>query len=234
MTSLSAGRQIPLAFSKYEHIDFDLFQTGKNGTLIQQLEKLAARETRQNIYIWGPVGSGKSHLLQALCNAAAKQELAVVYIPLSESEKFSPNMLDGLENLDLVCLDDVDSIAGDDEWEQALFHLFNRMREEQTPMIITASEGPRGSSIQLQDLSSRLVWDLVFHLETITEEESLQALKQRARARGFDLPDDVANYLLKRVSRDMHSLFRILDRLDQASLVAKKKLSIPFVKSLLD
>ena len=234
MTSVSAGPQIPLAFSKFEQIDFELFEAGNNQQLVEQLKSLSAGEDKNNLYLWGPAGSGKSHLMQALCNAAAGHELAVVYIPLSESENFTPAMLEGLENLDLVCLDDVDGIAGNAEWEQALFHLFNRMRDEKTPMVVTACESPRGSSIVLKDLSSRLAWDLVFHIESLNEEESLRALKKRADARGFDLPDEIASYLLRRVSRDMHSLFKLLDGLDRASLVAKKKLTIPFVKNLLD
>ena len=104
----------------------------------------------------------------------------------------------------------------------------------QTPLLITAQHSPKGSPIQLADLKSRLAWDHVYHLQTLDEKHSLQALQLRAQSRGFDLPDEVAAYLLKRVARDMHNLFQLLDKLDNASLVAKKKLSIPFVKTLLD
>ena len=233
MTSVTVGRQIPLAFSKFEHIDFELFEPGKNQQVVQQLKNLSRAEDHKNIYLWGQPGSGKSHLLQALCNDAAKHDFAAVYIPLSEFGNFDSAMLDGLEKLDIVCLDDVERIAGNRDWEQAMFHLFNRMREQQTPMVMTSAESPLASSLELKDLSSRLAWDLVFHLETLDESESLQALKKRAMVRGFDLPDDVAMYLFRRVSRDMHNLFKLLDGLDQASLVAKKKLTIPFVKELL-
>ena len=101
-------------------------------------------------------------------------------------------------------------------------------------MLITAQHSPRGSPIQLADLKSRLAWDHVFHLQGLGDSASQRALQKRAQSRGFVLPDDVAAYLLKRVARDMHNLFQLLDKLDQATLVAKKKLSIPFVKSLLD
>lgn len=233
MNGANAGKQIPLAFSKYEQIDFELFEAGQNQQVLQQLINLPQAEDKQNIYLWGPRGSGKSHLLQALCSRAAKTEQAIAYIPLKEAKALSPALLDGLEKLALVCLDDIDSVAADKEWEQAMFHLFNRMREEHTPMVMTSIDSPRASSLQLADLVSRLSWDLVYHLKTLDEPDSLAALQKRASARGFDLPDEVAVYLYRRVSRDMHNLFEMLDRLDQASLVAKKKLTIPFVKELL-
>ena len=143
-------------------------------------------------------------------------------------------MLDGLEQLSLVCLDDIDSIAGNEEWEQAIFHLYNRLRDLHTPLLITAGNSPKGSSIKLADLKSRLAWDHVFHLKVLEEKATLRALQKRANSRGFDLSEEVADYLFKRVARDMHSLFQLLDKLDQASLIAKKKLTIPFVKDLLD
>jgi DnaA family protein len=99
---------------------------------------------------------------------------------------------------------------------------------------MTARHPPKGSPIELADLKSRLAWDHVYHLISLDDALSLQALQRRARSRGFDLPEEVADYLLKRVSRDMHSLFQLLDKLDKETLIAKKKLTIPFVKELLD
>ena len=230
----SVGIQIPLTFTKYEHVDFGLYVAGRNQQALQHLQKIVSGGDHKNVYLWGQAGTGKSHLLQALCTAAAKAQLNIAYIPLAEADELSPQMLQGLEHLALVCLDDIDSIAGNDEWEHAIFHLYNQLRDVQTPLLITAQHSPKGSPIGLADLKSRLAWDHVYHLQTLDEKHSLQALQSRAQSRGFDLPDEVAAYLLKRVARDMHNLFQLLDKLDNASLVAKKKLSIPFVKTLLD
>lgn len=228
------GTQIPLAFNKYQHVGFELYEAGSNQQALQHLQNIISGEDRKNVYLWGRPGTGKSHLLQALCTAAAKAELNVAYVPLAEASGLSTQMLEGLEHLALVCLDDIDCIAGKQEWELAIFHLFNRLREAQTPLLFTAQHSPKGSPIQLPDLLSRLGWDHVFHLQSLDEKAALRALQLRARSRGFELSDEVAAYLLKRVARDMHNLFQLLDKLDNASLVAKKKLTIPFVKTLLD
>lgn len=229
-----AGKQIPLAFSRFNHLDFDLFEAGENALPVEHLRGLLDGEDRRNIVLWGPAGSGKSHLLQALCTHAADNNRAVVYVPLKEKRSLSPDLLEGLEHLALACLDDLDAIAGDGEWELALFHLFNRMRETGTPMVMSVTDNPRNSLLQLPDLVSRLSWDHVYHLLPPGEKESLEALKKRALSRGFVLPDEVAVYLYRRVSRDTHSLFHLLDKLDRASLVEKRKLTIPFVRALLD
>ena len=228
------GIQIPLAFNKYQHVDFELYEAGSNQQALQHLQNIISGEDRKNVYLWGKPGTGKSHLLQALCTAAAKAELNVAYVPLAEARGLSALMLEGLEQQALVCLDDIDCIAGKQEWELAIFHLFNRLREVHRPLLFTAQHSPKGSPIQLPDLLSRLGWDHVFHLQSLDEKASLRALQLRARSRGFELSDEVAAYLLKRVARDMHNLFQLLDKLDNASLVAKKKLTIPFVKNLLD
>ena len=234
MDENGGGKQIPLIFSKYEQIDFDLFEEGENQSALQHLKNILTGNDKLNVYLWGRTGTGKSHLLQALCTAAAKEQLNIAYIPLGEAKSLSPQMLEGLEYLALICLDDIDSIAGDSEWEQAIFHLYNKLRDVHTPLVITAHHSPKGSPIQLPDLKSRLAWDHVYHLLPLDEKSALLALQGRARSRGFDLPDEVSDYLLKRVARDMHNLFAILDRLDKASLIAKKKLTVPLVKDLLD
>ena len=234
MDESGGGTQIPLTFGKYEQIDFDLFEAGENQSALQHLKNILNGDDKLNVYLWGRSGTGKSHLLQASCTAAAKARLNIAYIPLGEAESLSPQMLEGLEDLALICLDDIDSIAGNSEWEQAIFHLYNKLRDVHTPLLITAQHSPKGSPIQLPDLKSRLAWDHVYHLLPPDEKTALLAIRGRARSRGFELPDEVSDYLLKRVARDMHNLFAILDRLDKASLIAKKKLTVPFVKDLLD
>ena len=228
------GRQIPLIFNKYEQVDFALYEAGGNDLVLQHLQNITSSKEGKGVYLWGQAGTGKSHLLQAVCAQASKALLNIAYIPLADFKSLSPQMLDGLEQLSLVCLDDIDSIAGNEEWEQAIFHLYNRLRDLHTPLLITAGNSPKGSSIKLADLKSRLAWDHVFHLKVLEEKATLRALQKRANSRGFDLSEEVADYLFKRVARDMHSLFQLLDKLDQASLIAKKKLTIPFVKDLLD
>lgn len=231
-TAAPAG-QIPLPFARFERIDFELYQTRRDLDAVASLRQAAVGDDKRNIYIWGQSGTGRSHLLQAACTLATDHGRTVAYIPLSRHRELLPEMLSGLAVYDLVCIDDLQFIRGDNSWEQSLFNLFNEMRAGRKPMLFTADRSPNGIEIKMPDLKSRLTWDLVYHLRPLDDDTLISALKQRARARMFDLPDEVVEYLVKRVARDTHSLFEALDRLDNASLQSKKKLTIPFVKSTL-
>ena len=121
-----------------------------------------------------------------------------------------------------------------DDWELALFDLFNRLKDTATPLVMSAGCSPKGSLIRLPDLKSRLSWGLCYHLQPLGEGENIAALKQRARERGLDLNDQVVDYLIKRVERDTRNLFYWLDRLDRQSLEAQRKLTVTFVKEILE
>ena len=228
-----ARGQLPLPFTRFDAFDFDSFLPGGNDAILHGLKRIAMGESRGNLYLWGPAGTGKSHLLQATTALASGNRLKAAYIPLAQIGEFSPGMLQGLEILDLVCIDDLHCAAGSESWEQGLFHLFNRLRERQRPLVMSAHQSPQAIVVELADLKSRLGWDLVFHLQPLDEASLIEALQQRARTRMFDFPDEVLDYLVKRVSRDTRSLFQLLDRLDEASLASKKKITIPFVKETL-
>jgi len=226
--------QIPLPFGNFDRFNFDMYWPGPNQQVVDHLRQTARGESVNHVYLWGEEGTGKSHLLQAACTLAASAQRKVVYIPLKEKSQISPDLLHGMASLDLVCIDDMDQAAGSPEWEMAVFNLYNQLTAGRTPWIISARTGPLGLPIQLPDLKSRLMAGVTWHLSGIEEKDRLQALQQRARVRGFELPDEVIDYLSKRVARDMHSLFNWLDRLDQAALVSKKKLTVPFVRNLLN
>ena len=230
---MGAG-QLPLSFGQAEDFSFDQFLTGDNGEIIQKLHSVEKKLQSEAIYIWGAAGTGKSHLLQALCKLLSENEQQSVYLPLSQHQKFTPQILEGLEELPVVCLDDIDQIAGDEKWEQEIFHLFNRIKDANHLLIIAAHSAPQTIEFKLADLGSRMNWGLIYQLQELSESEKLIALQQRARARSFELPDEVGDYLIKRLPRDTHALFDFLDKLDLASLVAKRKLTIPFVRELLE
>lgn len=225
--------QIPLPFARFERIDFELFKTSRDIDTVATLRQTAVGDIGRNIYLWGQPGTGKSHLLLAVCTLASDCGRAVAYIPLDRHRELLPEMLSGLAEYDLVCIDDLDSIQGDGTWERSIFSLFNEMRAGQKPLLFTAVKSPKGIGITMPDLKSRLTWDLVYHLLPIDEDTLVSALQLRARSRMFDLPDEVVEFLVKRVARDTHTLFHVLDQLDNASLQSKKKLTVPFVKSIL-
>jgi len=111
--------------------------------------------------------------------------------------------------------------------------LYNRVRDAGGRLVVAGEAGPAGSGFDLVDLASRLAWGPVFHLQELDDAGKRQALFRRAAARGVEMPDEVANYLISRCPRDMGSLFRLLDRLDEASLSAQRRLTIPFVRALI-
>ena len=135
--------------------------------------------------------------------------------------------------MDIVCLDDLQAIVGDTDWEVQLFHLFNRMRDAGKVLVVAADRAPNALDCQLRDLLSRLQWGLVMPVNDMNDDDKLLALQMRAQSRGFDLPEEVALFLLKRFSRNMHDLISIFETLDQASLQQQRKLTIPFVKEVL-
>lgn len=221
--------QLPLGIRLDDAATFENFTPGDNAALLSLLKT----GTEPFIYIWGSAGSGKTHLLQALCHQFSTVGKAAMYIPLAEEESLSPEIFDGLEATALICIDDVHVIAGRTDWEQALFHFYNRVRENNSHLYITANVSPSGLGIRLADLLSRLGWGITYQLHALQDEQKITALQLRARGRGMELSTEVAGYLLKQLPRDMHSLFSILDRLDQASLHEQRSLTIPFVKQWL-
>ena len=225
--------QIPLPFGNFNRFTFDLFMMGPNQQVVDKLKQVITEQTGEYIYLWGNAGTGKSHLLQAMCSLTSILKLKPAYVPLANSDRIVPEMLEGLETMDCVCIDDLDSIAGIVEWETGLFNIFNRLIENKKTLIVTSAKSPSGNDINLPDLKSRLASGVTYHLKSLQQADKLVALKQRAHYRGFELSDDVLEYLSRRVSRDMHSLFDWLDRMDEATLATKKKLNIRFVRKLL-
>ena len=227
------GEQLPLGLQLKASARFSNFVAGPNAELIGQLRQAARAPGETFFFCWGSAGSGRTHLLQACCHQAASDGRTVAYVSLRDTVGLSPALLEGWEQFDLVCVDDVDAVAGDPDWEEALFHLYNRMRESGSTLIVSASAAPAQLRIGLPDLLSRLGWGAVYQLKALDDTQRMQALQLRARQRGCEMPDETASYLLRRLPRDMPALFDLLDHLDQASLAAQRKLTVPFVKSVL-
>ena len=221
--------QLPLSFQAPENATFDNYVAGENQQLISSLEN----ENEQLVFIWGEKGSGKTHLLQAIASQYQAKELSALYIPLQMDDDFPPELLEGLEMMDLVCLDDVHKVTGNSEWEEALFHFFNRIRDNNGRLILAARNSAVNLDIHLADLKSRLTWGLTYQAKILDDKDKIEALKLRAHHRGFEMTDDIASYLLKRATRDMTDLIKLLEKLDYESLAEQRKLTIPFIKRYL-
>jgi DnaA family protein len=205
-----------------------------NRLAVESLQRLVLQRGAGLLYLHGRAGSGKTHLLQAACQAAEAQAIDSAYLPLAQLRDARPEaVFAGLEACGLVCVDDLDAAAGEADWEAALFHLCNRCVEAGTVLLLAAVAPPAALGIALPDLGSRLGAALRFLLVALDDEEKCAAIVLRARSRGMVMGEDVARYILQRASRDMEALITVLERLDAASLEAGRRLTIPFVRDAL-
>jgi DnaA family protein len=225
--------QLPLGVTLKRQRGFSNFIAGPNAGAVAVLRDLLAGRVRGVVYLWGGRGSGKSHLLEACCGDASLHGRPVAYLPLAGSS-VEPDMLNGLADIALLCIDDVDSVAGNGDWEEALFHLYNQAEQASCPMVLTASVAPRTPAWKLPDLASRLTAAVVWRLHALDDSECRAALQLHARERGFELSDEVVTFVMKRLRRDMRSLSTFLGRLDRSSLAAQRRITVPFVKALLE
>jgi DnaA family protein len=232
------SRQLPLNLRLKDASSFGNFLAGPNREALEQLRAAVVQATTQvstkpaMIYLWGAHGAGKTHLLQAACRLAQELGVAPAYIPLADVMTLGPSLLEGLEETPLVCLDDVERVAGKPEWEAALFSLVERLRAARGMLAVAASAPPDRLGLKLPDLSSRLAWGTAYAMQPLGDAQKLEAVQLRARHRGLEMAEDVARYILSRYPRDLGSLFSLLDRIDEASLTQQRRVTIPFLREL--
>jgi DnaA family protein len=222
--------QLVLPLQLADHAVFASFLDHGNEALVSTLASLSSGDAGDGCWLWGSGATGKTHLLQAVCDQAGDRS---VYLPLEILAAAGPDILEGLASRGLVCIDDIDHVVGQDAWEVALFNLFNDLQEAGGQLIVAARAAPRECGIVLADLASRMSRLPVFQVHALDEQQRVAALQMRARHRGLELPDDTAAYMLKRSRRDMASLYELLDKLDLEALRAQRRLTIPFVRDVL-
>ena len=220
--------QYPLAFSANDPPSFDNFVPGRNGEAVRALRESAAGGGDRYLYLAGPAGTGKTHLLIATARAAEG-----FYLDPGEPG-VGPGVTESLETAPLVCVDGVAAAAARPGWEEALFRLFNALERAGAPLVVADRSPPGRLGLELPDLVSRLASGPVLGLVGLDEPELGRVLVSRARARGFELPPQVAAYLVTRERRDVPHLLSLLDRLDRHSLAAQRPVTIPFVRNLIE
>ncbi|HAU06320.1 MAG TPA: DnaA regulatory inactivator Hda [Gammaproteobacteria bacterium] len=224
--------QIPLGLYPEQLYQLSAFHyaTAELSTLV---EDFCNGKNERFIYLWGGEAVGKTHLAIAIVDAV-KQHKRAVYLSLQELiSTAAPDILQGLEGQCLVCLDEVEAVMGNRGWEQALFHCFNHLYEAGVQLLVLSRFSPRMLPCQLADLQSRLRMGLTYHIPNLSDTDKQQVLIRQAKIRGLLLPDSVAEYLLRQYSRDMVTLIHYIQQLDNASMAAKRRLTIPFVKQIL-
>lgn len=231
------SRQLSLDLRLRDSARFATYQAGPNAEAVRTLQAVACEPTEipggRQISLWGAPATGKTHLLQALCQVFAERERTCLYLPLKEFSPMSAGLLEGAGEIELVCLDELDAVAGHGSWERAVFHLINTSRELGHAIVMASRENPARLGVGLPDLGSRLLWGPVYRLLGLEDEDKLKALQRHATQRGFRLSQEAGRYLLGRCSRELGALIRILDRLDRASFAAQRHVTIPFIKAVL-
>lgn len=222
--------QQALPFALGERGTFRHFVLGRNGELVERLRRLGrgSGDAFDCVWLFGDEGTGKTHLLQAVCN----DQPNAAYIPAREFTTVGES-IEGYGRFDTVTVDDVPEWIGSETPERGLMGLYNVLRGRHARLVLTAHRSPRDLSFTLPDLASRLRAAACYRLVPLDDRDKLRLLAGVARERGFELPDEVAQFLLARTSRDQRELLGVFDRLDQASLAQGRRLTIPFVKETL-
>lgn len=188
----------------------------------------------QQYFLWGSSGTGKTHLLQAICNRLVNTEQKVIYLPMKELVNQPAPVFSDMQQLDVVCIDDVDAVLGNQQWDRQLFLLINDIRASNKSLVMTAMQNPHEATVSMPDLASRLVWGPVYKLNYLEDGDKSLAIQAHAKARGLEVSAEVCSFLLKRFPRDLKKLIELLDKLDAESLVQQRKVTVPFVKSVLN
>lgn len=227
---MSSSPQLPLALVLEPEATFKLYLAGPNHAVVSALQAAATEAGASWPLLSGPAGSGKTHLLNAICHAASATDRRAMLLPAASCREFGPALLQQIDAVDVVAIDDVDQLVGQPEWDEALFHLFNQIRQQQATLVLASTTEPAALRPSLPDLGSRLGWGLTLKLEPLDEAARADLLKQRARSKGIDLSDDVLRYVLRRAPRDVSSLLNLLGQLEHASLVEKRRITVPFMR----
>lgn len=225
--------QVPLQFEFQGDQTFASYFPGNNAEIVSQLQLLTSHGDEQQLYLWGDVGSGKTHLLQACCQQAKQLGKDPFYLQLHADKLPAVDLLDGLEDLELVCFDDVQAIAGHPDWEQALFRFYNAHRQNNHRLLLSADCPPKYLPFDLADLKTRMAWGLTLKIQSLRDDQLIDALTHKAHFLGFDISPAVGKFLLNHWVHDLPALWRLLATIDHATLAAQRKLTIPFLKQIL-
>jgi DnaA family protein len=237
MTQMEDGSPMQLALPVTLPDDevFASFYHGENLQLVEHLNEVLGNTEREFSFTFlsGTNQSGKSHLLYASCVEAQELGLSNILLPLDQLIQMKPQMLDGIDSYDLICVDNFELIGGNDAWEKAFFYLFNLLDAAGKTLIVAAKGLPDTLNIKLPDLISRLNWGVTYQLKYLNDADKVKALQVRAKLRGLELSLEAGRYMVSRLTRDITSLIDALDQLDKASIALQRKLTIPFIKDTL-
>lgn len=230
------GEQLPLSVQMADPASFDNFyasDAGPNGQALAALRELAGGDGSTTL-VHGPVGCGKTHLLQATSREALARRSRAAYLPLASFAAEDPAVLQGFETYELICLDDVDAPLQDRHWAQALLRLLDAVKSHGGRCLLSAAMPPDRLAIaRLPDLRTRLCASACFALRKLDDDGHAEMLKVRGQRIGLALSSDAVHWMLTHLPRDTPSLLAALARIDRAALAARRQPTLPFVRQVL-
>jgi DnaA family protein len=229
--SADAVRQLPLAVRLRATCRLDNFVAGPNAPAVEALRAWLRRDLAGHVYLRGGSSTGKSHLLQGCCARAAQDGERVAYLPLEAVASVDPAVLEGMESAAFACVDDVDGVAGDVRWEQALFRFYNDAEAAGTRLLFAGRRGP--PAFAMPDLRSRLAGALALDLVPVDDSQRAAVLRRHAEERGIRLGEDAIAYILSRHPRDLSRLVGLVEALDGYALAAQRRVTAALVRDFL-
>ena len=234
---LQTPTQYSLNIALPKFATLETFVDSSKGQLLSDLQKLKQENLSepQQFFIWGAKSTGKTHLLQAVCNQLSNSNKDFIYLPMKELASESAELLNDLQQLDVLCIDDLESVLGNEQWDKQLFNLINELRANNKSIVMTSSVNPTEAVVSFADLASRLVWGPVYKLDMLEDTQKSKAIQLHAQARGLEITNEATAYLFNHFPRDFSKQIEILDQLDKQSLAKQKaKVTVPFIKDVLE
>jgi len=186
-----------------------------------------------DLFIYGTKESGKTFLLQAICNSYSSMSKSSLYIPLNKVMNYGVEIFESLENMNLICVDGIEEAISKIEWEKAIFNLINKALISKSRLILSSSQDLKSLNFALPDLESRIRKIQSFELYPINDKDIFDALKYISKLTSINLGDKEAKYLLTYSQRNISNLVQILESLDQLSMEMKRKITIPLIKEVI-
>ena len=221
--------QLGLPFALNAKMLWRNFSGDKNQQIIEFLTSLFDQSSASVVYIYGDKSNGKTHLLQGCTFEVLERSLAVVYLDFAQ--EMPDGILNGLEDNDWVCIDNVDFL--DENQQQELFDLYNRATHTSVKLIVSGAVLP-GELTLLKDLKTRLSLATIFCLESLDDKSKKDIIQKQMNERNLKIDRKIYDYLFKYHSRDLTDLLSAIDQLDEASLQQKNNITIPLIKQVLD
>ena len=214
---------------------FRSFIPAGNEAPLEYLRRLCAgdRDRHLQLYLWGAASTGKSHLLQAACQAVTDRGGRSAWLPLTRLLAYGPQVLADFAAIDFIGVDELDAVRDRLDWQRALFDLINEARSGQRCLALAGRENPIADGWRLRDLPSRLVWGAVYRLAPLDDAARVEVLRGVARRLGHPLGDEVPVYLLNSYPRELEGLVGIVEHLSDCAKQHKQRITVPFARKML-